>query len=136
MKIAVSHWQGRLAPVFDVSREILFIDTDSGERLLLPLKESLYEKAGQIKREGADLLLCGAVSRVMLETLEAFGIRAIPFLCGEVEQVITRWASHQGETLDDFRMPGCCRRRQRGNGRPRWGQHRNQTGDFPGRKEW
>jgi len=136
MKVAVSHWQGRLAPVFDVSREVIIFDTDSGERVLLPMKDTPYEKAGLIKREGASLLLCGAVSRSMLEMIEAFGIRAIPFLCGEVDQVIASWVAHQEEPLDDFRMPGCCRRRQRGHGRPRWGRHRNQTGDFPFGKEW
>ncbi|HPE29419.1 MAG TPA: NifB/NifX family molybdenum-iron cluster-binding protein [Candidatus Mcinerneyibacteriales bacterium] len=132
MKIAISHWQGRLAPVFDVSREVMIYDTESGERQFLPLNETPYEKAGLLKREGAELLLCGAMSRGMLETVETFGIKAVPFLCGDVDQVITHWK----ESLEEFRMPGCCRRRQRGYGRPRWGRQRHQTGDFPFGKEW
>ena len=120
MKVAISHWQGRIAPVFDVSAEALLYDTDSSHQAVLYLGESPYEKINQLKREGVDILLCGAISRSIMEMFASYGVDVLPFLCGDVGEIFQRWRESRGDVAEEYRMPGCCRRRARG--RPRWGQ--------------
>lgn len=66
------------------------------------------------------MLVCGAISWPLEALVAASGIRVIPLICGDVEEVVQ--ALRNG-TLDDeqFAMPGCCRKRQHVRNRRRRG---------------
>jgi hypothetical protein len=65
----------------------------------------------------------------MQALVTAYGIRVIPFVAGDLQEVIRAWL---GGTLerDAFAMPGCCalRRRQRMHGMNKDGREMNRQG--------
>jgi predicted Fe-Mo cluster-binding NifX family protein len=116
MKTAFSLWQGRIAPVFDVSRRLLILETKEGREM--PRLEELMsgdaplEKSASLVSRGVDTLVCGAISRYLRGAITAAGIRVIPFVSGPVEEVVEAW--EQGRIAEDsFTMPGCCGNRAR-----------------------
>ncbi len=119
-KTAFSLWQGRIAPVFDVSRRLLILETKEGGGMTrleeLMSGDAPLEKCASLVSRGVDTLVCGAISRYLRGAITAAGIRVIPFVSGPVDEVVDAWA--QGRIAEDsFTMPGCCGdrgRRQRG----------------------
>ncbi|MGA1844982.1 MAG: NifB/NifX family molybdenum-iron cluster-binding protein [bacterium] len=120
MKAAFSAWNNRIAPVFDVTRQVLLVEAQSG-RIVRETRESLgddipAQRALRLARFGIDTLICGAISRPMQAMVAAYGIRVIPFVAGDLREVIQAWlCDGLKDTL--FAMPGCCgrgRRRRRG----------------------
>lgn len=115
MKVALTVWEGRVSPVFDVCREALILDVaDSRVEACTnqPLAGTdLHARTGQLVARGVDTLICGAISNEALQELEARGIRVIAFIAGNVDAVISAFAN--GRLPDDgFTMPGCGRRRR------------------------
>lgn len=109
MRAAVAVWEGRISPVFDVSRRILVLDVE--ERVIRTRSEEdladqePFRKAGRLRELGIETLICGAISRPMFQLLASFGIRVIPFTAGEVEEVIRTWL--EGRLPNPrFAMPG------------------------------
>ena len=112
MKIALSTFQGRMSPVFDWSSRLLVVDADHG-REIHRMERDLANmppraRACCLVDLGVDTLLCGGISRFMLALVEAQGIRVIPWIAGEAEEVIRAFLDKRipGE---EFYMPGCCR---------------------------
>ena len=119
MKTAFAYWDDRIAPVFDIARRIQVVEADSG-RIVAETGEVLaddlpVQKAHRLAELGVGTLVCGAISRPFLEMVAAYGIRVIPFVAGDLSDVIEAWLSGNLES-DAFIMPGCWR-----NGRRRWG---------------
>jgi predicted Fe-Mo cluster-binding NifX family protein len=116
MKAAFSVWDNRIAPVFDVSRQILLVETKAG-CIISERREALAnaipeQKAACLAELGVDILVCGAVSRPLQEMLAAYDIRLIPFVAGDLREVINAWLAGKRE-IDLFAMPGCCKRKRR-----------------------
>ncbi len=114
MKVAITEWQGRIAPVFDVAGTVFIIEKETGsteETVTLPAGNP-RNKLVFLKERGVDVLICGAITRRMREYAEELGIRINPFVSGEINEV---WAAWKTGTLDNacYSMPGCnrCRRR-------------------------
>jgi len=125
MKVAVTVWQGRVSPVFDVCRNLLLLDVeDAGIRTR---SENGFPSMGPHTRIpflvelGVDVLICGAMSRALWHQAVAEGIRVLPFVAGDIDQVIDGWLQGKLEQ-ENFRMPGCRgrQRRRRGGGRGRF----------------
>ena len=119
MKTAFAYWDDRIAPVFDIARRIHLVESDSG-RIVAQTGEVLaddlpVQKALRLVELGVGTLVCGAISRSFQERIAAYGIQVIPFVAGDLSEVIQAWLSGNLER-DTFAMPGCCR-----NGRRRWG---------------
>ena len=124
MNLAVSVWQGRIAPLFDVSRHFLLMKVEarrmSARREVCLEDLDPWEKVPRLAELGVETLICGAMSRPLQHQAAAAGIRVIPFVAGGVEGVLNAWL-HECLDADDYRMPGCgMRRRQR---RGRGGRH-------------
>jgi len=121
MKVAFAVWDTKISPVFDVTRQVVLVDADAG-KILGETRETLQgempsQKAVRLSELRVNTLVCGAISRSAQAMVEVFGIRVIPFVTGELREVIQAWLSDSLED-DQFAMPGCCGRRHRG-GRPR-----------------
>jgi predicted Fe-Mo cluster-binding NifX family protein len=109
MKVAIPHWQGRISPLFDAADTLLLIDIEDGREVKrdnfnLSRRDPL-RRAREVSRLGADMLLCGAVSRELETALLGAGVQVVGFICGEVDGVI---AAFLGGTLSHsrFQMPG------------------------------
>jgi predicted Fe-Mo cluster-binding NifX family protein len=116
MKAAFTTWNNRIAPVFDVSRMAWIVTADSGS--VIDKRRDFFKEdlpAGKVLRLvewGVGTLVCGAISFSMQSILIAQGIRVIPFVAGELDEVIDAWLNGRIES-EFFAMPGCRRRRRR-----------------------
>jgi predicted Fe-Mo cluster-binding NifX family protein len=118
MRVAVSTWNGRVSPVFDVARTLLVLDVgDAGivNRSELPLGDTQAGRIQRIADAGIKVLLCGAISRPLSGMLAARGVKVIDFISGEVEDVIKAYLTGALD-CSKFAMPGCGGRRMRGMG--------------------
>jgi predicted Fe-Mo cluster-binding NifX family protein len=115
MRIAIAHWQGRVSPVFDVSDHLLLIDiVDGGEQSRQDINLSArdpFDRAKEVSGLGVDVLLCGAVSRVLETSLCDAGVLIFGFVCGGIETVITAFLLGQLSN-NRFLMPGCSGKRK------------------------
>lgn len=109
MKIAISHWRGRISPVFDVSSEVFLVDIEdsrvNSKQIVLLGHRNPFTRAREIAALGAQLLICGAISLDFKTILTEVGIQVIGFCCGAVEDVLgaLQTGTFGGER---FRMPG------------------------------
>jgi predicted Fe-Mo cluster-binding NifX family protein len=109
MKIAISHWQGRISPVFDVAQQVLLVDIN-GSQVVRRQNVSLGQggpfcRAEEIVGLGVEMLVCGAISHSFEKVLVHAGVRVAGFTCGDVDAILT---ALQAGRLGDacFRMPG------------------------------
>ena len=130
MKIAVPIWEDRISPVFDTAARLLIVEIDSGievSRSIVSIDEPfLPRRAARLVEIGVDTLICGAVSRPLYALIMAERVQLIPFLSGNVEEVLQAFLSGDF-TETRFSMPGCCRGRRRGKGPGRGGRWKNQS---------
>jgi predicted Fe-Mo cluster-binding NifX family protein len=123
--IAVPNCQGRVSPVLDTAVRLLVVTRRNGtevarrEFVLSPLPPDALARS--VAELHVDVLLCGALSELLLRELNQRGVRVHPHVCGEVEAVLRAFCSHR-LGRDEFRMPGCwghdlqggcCRRKAR-----------------------
>ncbi|MGC8658706.1 MAG: hypothetical protein ACP5U1_06495 [Desulfomonilaceae bacterium] len=110
MKAAFSCLDNRIAPVFDTARQIVLVETlykrvvqESSEVFLddLPVQKAIY-----LAELRVNTLVCGAISRPLHEMVVAYGTQVVPFIAGDLTQVIDAWLNNR---LYDrrFTMPGC-----------------------------
>lgn len=109
MKVAIAHWENRISPVFDVSDRLLLVDIENGREInrqdnILTCRGP-FERAREVYRLGAHVLLCGAVSRPMETAINITGVRVIGFICGNLDNVLNAYI--KGHLADKcFQMPG------------------------------
>jgi predicted Fe-Mo cluster-binding NifX family protein len=113
MKTAFAAWNNRIAPVFDVARHIHIVESESGQ-IVGEAREELTDdvparKALHLAELDIGTLVCGAISRPLQAMVAAYGIRVVPFVAGDLREVIDAWLSGRLEK-DVFAMPGCCNR--------------------------
>lgn len=114
--VAFAVWDQRISPLFDASRNLLVLDVENGmeqQRRTVVLDNTVpLLKAEELKKYGIEQLVCGAISRLFAHAIEDQQIQCIPFVAGDVEQVIHSFLA--GENLPpQFGMPGCGRGRHR-----------------------
>jgi len=145
MKVALTVWNGRISPVFDVSRTILVLDIHKGVvtgRWEEPIEGiDPAQKAGKLAEWEVRELICGAISRPLAGLFTAYGIRTIPFIAGDAEEVIKAYLARKLPNRK-MAMPGCRRdgrRRFRGRSEnekeeiPMFGKRRGGMGQGGGR---
>lgn len=119
MKIAISVWEKRVAPVFDVSRQFLIVDIKNNHETSrweeMVSETELLSRTGHVVGLGVQVLICGAISRPLEQMLVSAGVQVIPHICGLVEEVLQAFMARRlNENM--FLMPGCCGRRHRFQG--------------------
>ena len=114
-KAAFAYWDTRIAPVFDNARQLYLVEAGTNG-LTAETREVLAndlpaQKALRLAELAVDTLVCGAISRSLHEMVSAYGIRVIPFVTGEMDEIIEAW--HMGKLHEDtFAMPGCRQQRR------------------------
>jgi len=116
MKTAFATWNKRIAPVFDVARHVTIVETATGHithqaEAALP-NDLPQDKVARLAELGVGTLVCGAISQALQAMVAAHGIQVIPFVAGDVADVVQAWLAGR-LTLPDFAMPGCGGRGRR-----------------------
>jgi predicted Fe-Mo cluster-binding NifX family protein len=122
MKIAIPVYNDGVSNVFDFAHRLLLVDIEKGRevnRSELELKaESPPQRAGRLKNSGADVLICGAISRALAGMVTASGTQVLAFVTGRVDDVLKAYLA--GQLAEPrFSMPGYWRGARRGFGRGR-----------------
>jgi len=119
MKVAVPIRNGRVSPVFDAAGRLAVFDLDgdsSPARSELDIRKAGIEARAALLRElGVSVLICGGISNRTAWIVERSGIRLVPWIIGDVDEVIDAWCSGSLDS-EGFMMPGCRRVRMRGTG--------------------
>lgn len=130
MIAAIPVWNRRISPVFDTAERVLIARLEGGriedrtEALLIDLTP--LEKIRLLKSSHVDLVICGGLSRLYSRLLLAERIEVIPWMSGDVEEILQAYCEGVLEP-GDFRMPGCGR----GRTGPRDGRGRGAGGTGP-----
>lgn len=125
MKLAVTVWNNRVAPVFDCAGTVLLLDIRDGavfDETTIGMKAAdIRERVDALAGAGVDEVICGAFSCEAGALLRESGIAADAFVAGDLADVLGAWM--RGELHgEEFSMPGCgCARRRRGERRGRCG---------------
>jgi len=123
MKVAIAVWQGNISSVFDFAHTLLLVELEDGvekrrEEIWLP-EQTGPERTARLRQLGADVLICGAISRALAYMLAASDIEVLPFVTGSTEQVLDAYKT--GElNRPQYALPGYwkgarrCFRKRRG----------------------
>jgi predicted Fe-Mo cluster-binding NifX family protein len=136
VRVAFAVWDGRMAPVFDVSREALVLTIDGGETVSRTTESveapTLSLKAGRLEKLGVQTLVCGAISEPLQHELSARGVKVIAFVAGDLDQVVESFLAGRLPTRT-LSMPGYCggQRRVREGRRVRRGGRCRRRGERP-----
>lgn len=109
MNVAVTVWEDRISPVFDAANMLLIARIEE-QRIVGRSYEkinvsSLGALAVSCKEKEIKKVICGAVSEESLMVFQEHGVELIPFISGEIENVLSCFC--KGENLETFIMPGC-----------------------------
>jgi predicted Fe-Mo cluster-binding NifX family protein len=119
MKAAFAYLDKRIAPVFDTAQQIHVVEVESNciisETQELVAYDLPMQKTLRLAELGVGALICGAISQPLQAMVAAYGIQVIPFVAGDLHEVIRAWLSGNLKR-DIFAMPGCC-----GRARSRYG---------------
>ena len=120
MKVAFAIWDGRISPVFDTARELLITHIENNQVVEQHHEclgdQTSGQRVAKLNDLGLEALICGAISRPMAEMLTTSGIRLLPFVAGNIEEVVSAFLNHQLPS-PAFLMPGCCTTGRRRQGR-------------------
>jgi predicted Fe-Mo cluster-binding NifX family protein len=136
MKAALTVWDGRMSPVFDVSREALILTIENGAVAARSI-ESIETPTAPLKLDrlmelGVEMLICGAISEPLQHELTTKGVKVIGFVAGEIDDVVESFLSGTLPT-PALSMPGCCGRQHRFRGSRGPGGRRRGGGGRQGR---
>ncbi len=116
MKIALTVWEKRISPVFDVAATVAVYDIFDGKihkEIELDFSEmNAYEKVLELAKLNTGIIICGAVSRPVSCLAESYGMEIYSFIAGEESTVIKAYS--EGLITDDrLKMPGCSRKKDK-----------------------
>nr|WP_287410712.1 hypothetical protein [Pseudodesulfovibrio sp.] len=118
MNAAFSVWEDRIAPVFDVTTELVIVAQNpdrTGIKRVSVQDNSPSTLIATLLGRHVSVLVCGAISRPLHNAVTARNIVVHPFIRGGLAKVINAWRT--GDLEDErFRMPGCGNRQGRCHG--------------------
>jgi predicted Fe-Mo cluster-binding NifX family protein len=124
MKVAIPVYGDYVSNAFDFAHKLLLVDIENGketERCEVELEGlSLPQRADKLKTLGVDVLICGALSRLLANMVTQSGIEILPYVTGNIENVLGAYMAGQ-LTRPEFCMPGCWLGGRRGLSRRRRG---------------
>lgn len=120
MKVALAVWENRISPLLDTARTLLIAELDQGvvvsTRQEMLRGENVQDLLVLLEVSGVETLVCGAVSRRFATWLSASGLKLLPFISGEVEEVLEAFLQDRLSSDPSFAMPGCGHGGGRGAG--------------------
>jgi len=115
-KIAIPIFGARIAPRFDCAPWLLLVTIENGrvvDRVEVSWRDcSTWQRIEHIQGAGAHTLVCGAIDGNSARLLAHQRIQLIPWVAGEVEQVLEAFLKGRLEAGTTF-LPPCRGRRLR-----------------------
>ena len=129
IKVAIPLWKNRISPVLETASILLISEIEDNvesSRHIVSIPSSNYQnRVKYFQGKDIDVLICGALSNETEMLLSVTGIELIPWIGGEVDDVISAYS--QGEIIsNNFLLPGCKRGHRRGRRGGRGRRGRNQ----------
>ena len=116
--VAIPIWNDKVSTTFDFSEKLLIVELESGREIsrreVNSEGGSLAGRVADIKNNGGEVLLCGAISRPLARAVQREGIQIIPFVTGDIDSVLAAYLCGK-LTEPCFLQPGC-----RPGARRRW----------------
>jgi len=120
MKLAIPIYNDNISNVFDFAHKLLLVDIENGKEVnrseVAIENQFLPQRAGQLKNLGVDVLVCGAISRVLANMVTTSGIQVLPYVTGSINDVLQAYLTGQ-LVKPEFSMPGCWPGARKGFGR-------------------
>ncbi len=124
MRAAVTVWDGRISPLFDVSREavILTIENAAVVARTTASVETPHPalKVARLTELGIDTVICGAISEPLRSELTIRGVRVVGFVAGVIDHAIQAFIADE-RPAPALSMSGCRVKQNRFRRGPRWG---------------
>jgi len=95
--------------VFDFAQRLLIVDWEGGKEL--ERREYALEnvppliRASRLLHLKVQVLICGALSSSLASLVSNYGIRIIPSICGDIDEVLNAYLTGS-LTAPRFRLPG------------------------------
>lgn len=120
MKMALTVWGNRISPMFDAAHMLLVVEIENTQ-IISRRYESFYPEfpsrlADMLEEMDVAILICGAISEMPANILEANGIKLIPFIMGDAHEVIDAYVKDV-PFMPAFLMPGCSHKCHRHAGK-------------------
>ena len=120
MKVAIPIYNGGVSSVFDFAHRLLLVEIENGKEAnrseVVLESQSLPQRLGQLKSLEVDVLVCGAISRILANLVTASGIQLLPYVTGRINDVLQAYLTGQ-LAKPQFSMPGCWPGAREGFGR-------------------
>jgi len=117
MRVAISYWQNCIAPVFDVSENMLLLDIVNNQvtrSVYTNLDSGLpFVRAKNLSEWDIDVLLCGAISQTSRMAIAGQNIKIISYVFGSWEDTLLLFINGQLDHGYDDIMPVCKNGRHR-----------------------
>jgi predicted Fe-Mo cluster-binding NifX family protein len=117
VKIAIPECGNYVSTVFDFADKLSLTEIEEQtekNRLEISLpNEPMPQKAGRLKELDIDVLICGAISKPLAFLIIGEGIKIIPFVSGQIDEVLIAYIDGR-LTESRFLMPGCRRGARKG----------------------
>ena len=125
MKIAMAVYGDNISNVFDFAHRLLLVDIENGKEVnrseVTLESQSLPQRTDQLRNLEVNVLVCGAISRILANMITASGIELLPYVTGRVNNVLQAYLNGQ-LVQSQFTMPGCWPGARKGFGRRRRGR--------------
>jgi len=99
MKIAIPVWNNCVSSALDFAHKLLLVEIQNGSetnRSEISLnKEPIPKKANTLKSLGIDVLICGAISRLLASQITESGIEVLPYVLGSVDEILKAYLTGQ-----------------------------------------
>jgi len=120
MKMALTVWENRISPMFDAAHMLLVVEIEN-TKIINRCYVQFYPEfpsrlAAMLAEMDVEIFICGAISEMPANILEANGIKLIPFITGDAHEVIDAYVKNI-PFIPAFLMPGCSHKRHRHAGR-------------------
>ena len=116
MILGIATAQNRISPVFDCAEHFSIFYIENGivkQREDCRIPATTYmEKLATLNQLGVECIICGAISRELLDIVILHGIEILPWISGDVEEILHAFCN-DGIADTKYSMPGCLKGQRR-----------------------
>jgi len=122
MCLALAAYENRIASLLETANRLVMVDLPSknfkSPKIINVFDFTLPNLIQLLHSNHVTILICGAINGCMFRSVESLGIKVIPWITGNIDDVI---AAYKNNTLEKCVMPGCLKGQRRGRrGRHGW----------------
>lgn len=118
MYLALAAYENRIASLLETANRFVVIDLPPNDfiskKIVVVMDNTLSNVIQLLHKNNITVLICGAINSCMFWAIEAAGIQVIPWITGDVDDVLE---AYKNDTLEKCMMPGCFKGFRRGR---RW----------------